>query len=104
MRNEFLETSAPGEPLMMSAWRNINIKLDAQILQLLRHLLRAEVLFRTAAHEHIVYLTVELLCIGKDAVEAGLDIHTEKCTAEGSQGRELIQVRQHGVESLATAP
>ena len=42
--------------------------------------------------------------IGVEISDMGLDIHTKKCTAEGSQGRELIQVRQHGVESLATAP
>ena len=43
MWNKFLETSAPGEPFMMSAWRYIDIKLDTKVFQLLRHLLGTEV-------------------------------------------------------------
>lgn len=104
MRNEFLQASAPGEPLVMSAWRYIDIELDAQVLQLLRHLLGAKVLLRTTAHKHILDLAVELIGIGKHAIEAGLHVHAKERTTEGTEGRELIHIVQYGIESLASTP
>ena len=86
MWNKFLETSAPGKPLMSCTLRLIEIKLDAQILQLLRHLTGAEVLLGTAAHKHIVNLAVELIGIGKNTIEASLYIHAKERTTECAKG------------------
>lgn len=84
--HKFLQASAPGEPLVMSAWGYIHIELDAEVFQLLRHLLRTEVLLRTTAHEHIVDVLIIFIGIGEDTIEGGLYIHSEEGATESTEG------------------
>ena len=107
MRDELVEATAPGKPLMGGAGGLGVLDVDAHLVEVLYHLLCAEHLIHalgSAAHQEVVDLLVERLGIGEHTIVGGLQVEAEDGTTEGSDVGELVEVGEHYVERLVTTP
>ena len=78
MRQELVEATTPGEPLVCCALALEEVSIDAHALQFLDHGLSAEVLFGAAAEEEVLHLLIEVWTL-EDAIGYRLDIHAKEC-------------------------
>ena len=67
---------------MRSAFRHIEIDVDALRSDSVHKSFGAKILFGAAAEEECMHLLVELLAIGKDAIVARRYVEAEDCTTE----------------------
>ena len=104
MGNEFVETATPGQELMTGALGDGGIYLDAKLTQTVDDGLTLDEVVGTPVHIHIMYLLVELVGIGKDAVVGGLHVEAEDGAAEGSEPGKLVEVLENDVEGLVATP
>lgn len=72
-----MQAAAPGEPFVGGARALVEVGIDAHVLQLLDHLLGAEVLFGAYAQEEVVNLLVEVWAV-EDTVSDGVNVHAEE--------------------------
>ena len=89
---------------MACAFRLAGIDLDAQLTQTVNQLLTLDEIVRTPVHIEVMYLLVEGIGIGKHSVVSRLHVKTEDGTTERAHPCELVEVVQHHVERLVTAP
>ena len=107
MRDELLESPAPGEPFVSRALRLGIDGVDAHVVQTLHHLLSTEHLVHAlsaATHEEIVDFLVEVVGIGEHTVVGRLHVEVEDGTAERAHPGEFVEVGEHHVEGLMAAP
>ena len=104
VRQEIAETTAPSQPFVMGAWRDVKIGFDTTIAQALDQCFGAEILLRPTTQIEVVHLLVELIRTGEDSIIGGLYVKSEDGSAEGTHVGELVHVGQHHVESLVTTP
>lgn len=102
--NELMESATPGQELMAGASRLAAVHLDTHLAQLLHDVTALDEVVGTPVHVHIMYLLVELISIGENAVVGGLHVEAEDGAAEGSEPSELIEILKHNVERLVTTP
>lgn len=88
-----MQAAAPGEPLVGGARALVEVSIDAHVLQLLDHLLGAEILLGAYAQEEVVNLLVEVWAI-EYAISNGVNIHAEEGAREGADVGELVEVRK----------
>ena len=98
------ETASPGEPLVMSAGRNIEVHIYSHLFQLGGHLFGSEVLLTATAHEEIFHLGVEFVGIGKHSIKTGLHVNTKESPAECTEIGKLVEMRQDYIEGLKASP
>lgn len=104
MWNKLTETAAPCQPFVVRTGRYVEVCLDASLSEVLYQCLSTEILFAAATQVEIVYLLVEFVGTGENAVIGGLDIQSEDGATKGSHPCELIHVVQYKIKGLVSSP
>ena len=99
-----MESTTPCKELMTCTLRYRRVDLDAELTQAVNYWLALDKVLATPVHIEIMNLFIELIGIGKHAIVGCLDIESEDSTAEGTHPSKLVEVLEHNVECLMTAP
>ena len=75
-----------------------------RLTQTVDQLLALDEVVRTPVHIEVMYLLVEGISIGEHSVVGRLHVKAEDGAAERTHPSELVEVVQHHVKRLVTAP